>query len=293
MLQRRLNSLIIVVMLTISITSNKSYAWGQNGHRIIAKIAEQHLTLKTKKALIPLLESESLPQISTWPDEMRSDPANFWQKKSSRWHYINFEPSTSPSTFLDSSDNQHTHTKDTVSNILQGMQYAIATLKKADSSADEKRFALRFLVHLVGDSHQPFHAGRGEDRGGNRIEINYFGEKSNLHSLWDTKIIESKNLSYTEFADFINTDNASLIAEYLKSTPQGWLIESHHIAESIYKKNVTDIDYNYVYTNLPIIKTRLQQGGIRLAGLLNMLFDESAQPLVSALKMQTNNKVIN
>lgn len=278
-------------MVILTITSFKTFAWGQNGHRIIARVAELHLTSETKRALIPLLESESLPQISTWPDEMRSDPANFWQKKSSRWHYINFEKGTLPSTSIDTSDNQHTHTKDTVSNILQGMQYAIATLQKSESSIDEKRFALRFLVHLVGDSHQPFHAGRGEDRGGNNISVTYFGQDTNLHSLWDSKIIEGENLSYSEFADFINTNNTSLIAEYLESTPQSWLIESNHLAESIYKKNVTDIHYNYVYTNLPIIKTRLQQGGIRLAGLLNMLFDSSAQPLVSALKMQTNNHI--
>lgn len=289
MLHKLLRYLSVCILFLTVINCQKANAWGQNGHRIIGKVAEQHLTPATKKALIPLLETESLAQVSTWADEMRSDPANFWQKKSSRWHYINFEPGTS----ISSTKHNHTHTKESVSNILQGMQYAIATLKSNERSIDEKRFAFRFLVHLVGDSHQPFHAGRSEDRGGNRIEVTYFGQETNLHSLWDSKIIEGENLSYTEFAEFINTNNRSLIEEYLDSSPQSWLIESNHIAESIYKKNETNIHYSYVYTHLPIIKTRLQQGGIRLAGLLNSLFDKSAQPLVSALKMQTNTKVIN
>lgn len=284
MLQKWPYSLTILIALLFSF---KTFAWGQNGHRITGKVAQMHLTAETKRSLIPLLENESLAQISTWADEMRSDPSDFWQKKSTRWHYINFEPGTS----IASHSHDHSHSKDSVQNILQGLQYATATLQNSNSSIDEKRFALRFLVHLVGDSHQPFHAGRSEDRGGNNISVTYFGQNTNLHSLWDTKIIEGENLSYSEFADFINTNNTSLIAEYLASSPQSWLIESNNIAESLYKKNATSISYGYIYNNLPIVKTRLQQAGIRLAGLLNMIFDESAKPLVSALQMQTNKKI--
>jgi len=263
---------------------HKANAWGQNGHRIIGKVAEQHLTATTKQAIMPLLENESLAQVSTWADEMRSNPAHFWQKKSSRWHYINFEPDNTFAT----NNKQHTHTKDSVSNILQGMQYAIATLQSDKYSIDEKRFALRFLVHLVGDSHQPFHAGRSEDRGGNNISVTFFGQDSNLHRVWDTNLIESENLSYSEFAEIINITDASLIKEYLKSNPEIWLRESYKIANSIYNKNETNISYQYVYKYLPIVKVRLQQGGIRLSGLLNLIFDNTAKPLVKALDMSAN-----
>ncbi|WP_372763273.1 S1/P1 nuclease, partial [Pseudoalteromonas sp.] len=247
-----------------------------------------HLTATTKQKLLPLLNNESLAQISTWPDEMRSAPGEFWQKKSSRWHYIN-KPANQPLIL----NHAHTKNKESVTNILEGIHYSIQTLKSETSSLDAKQFSLRFLVHLVGDSHQPFHAGRAEDRGGNRIKVQYFGQETNLHSLWDSKLIEGENLSYTEFAEFINTTNPLLISEYLASSPTSWLVESNNIAESLYNKNETDISYSYVYNHMPIIKTRLQQSGIRLAGLLNSLFDESATPLVSALKMQTNEKTIN
>jgi len=106
--------------------------------------------------------------------------------------------------------------------------------------------------------------------------------------LWDSKLIENENLSYTEFADFINTNNKQLIAEYLQSTPVEWLKESHNLANSIYNQHEIKISYQYIYKNMPIIKTRLQQSGIRLAGLLNSIFDSSAQPLVKALKMPAN-----
>ena len=287
MLSNRISGLSCFLAISILFTSQYAFAWGQNGHRIVGQVADNHITDTTRSSLSELLEGESLAQISTWADEMRSNPSDFWQKKSTRWHYINFEPGTS----IAPHSHDHSHSKDNVQNILQGMQYATATLQNRNSSIDEKRFALRFLVHLVGDSHQPFHAGRSEDRGGNNISVTYFGQNTNLHSLWDTKIIEGENLSYSEFADFINTNNTTLIAEYLESSPQSWLIESNNIAESLYKKNTTTISYNYIYNNLPIIKTRLQQAGIRLAGLLNLIFDESAKPLVSALQMQTNNKI--
>ncbi|KPH58023.1 S1/P1 Nuclease [Pseudoalteromonas porphyrae] len=276
-----IHSFLVICLL---LTTHNASAWGQNGHRIIGQIAEVHLTPTTQSALLPLLEGESLAQISTWADEMRSDPSAFWQKKSSRWHYINAPDSTTG--FIH--NHNHSLNKDTVTNILEGIHFSINTLKDKKSSIDAKRFSLRFLVHLVGDSHQPFHAGRKEDRGGNNISVTFFGQDTNLHSLWDTKLIENENLSYTEFAHFINSNDKLLIADYLQSTPAMWLEESNNIANVIYNKNETKISYQYIYTNMPIIKTRLQQSGIRLSGLLNLIFDNSAKPLVDALKMPAN-----
>lgn len=94
MLQKIGNLLISASSLILLFTSNSVFAWGQNGHRIVAQIANSHLTPATVKALEPLLEGESLPQVATWADEMRSAPGEFWQKKSSRWHYINADATT-------------------------------------------------------------------------------------------------------------------------------------------------------------------------------------------------------
>lgn len=276
-------SLSLTLLISAIFASTDCNAWGQNGHRVVGKIAESHISETTKTALIPYLNGESLAQISTWPDEMRSAPGDFWQKKSSRWHYINADDNA---TF--SFDHDHTNHKESVTNILEGIHYSIRVLKDDKSSLAAKQFSLRFLVHLVGDSHQPFHAGRAEDRGGNRVNVTFFGQPTNLHSLWDTKLIENENLSFTEFAQFIDTDNAEIITEYLASSPEQWVTESHNLADKLYKLNNDEIGFSYIYENTPIIKTRLQQAGIRLAGLLNTLFDSSAKPLAKALKMSAN-----
>jgi hypothetical protein len=272
------------LLISAVFTSSDANAWGQNGHRIVGEIAQSHLTDATNVILAPLLDGESLAQISTWPDEMRSAPGEFWQKKSSRWHYINAAPNTSLPL-----DHSHTKNKETVSNILEGMHYSMQTLTDTNSSLDAKQFSLRFLVHLVGDSHQPFHAGRSEDKGGNRIKVSFFNKETNLHSLWDTQLIENQNLSFTEFAQFINTNNSELIAEYLQSSPTTWLDESRNLAIKLYKSTNDEIGYSYIYKNTPIVKTRLQQAGIRLAGLLNALFDPSAKELETALINPTKN----
>ncbi len=284
MLSKIVNGTSYFLAITLLLITNNALAWGQNGHRIIGQIAENHLTEQTRLALTPLLENQSLPQISTWADEMRSDPSEFWQKKSSRWHYINAPSNSNHFTH----DHSHTLNKENVKNILDGMYFAINTLKDDKSSLEAKRFSLRFLVHLVGDSHQPFHAGRKEDRGGNKIKVTFFGQNTNLHSLWDTKLIENENLSFTEFAQFIDSNNAEIISEYLASSPEQWLTESHNFASELYKLKSDEIGYSYIYQNTPIIKMRLQQAGIRLAGLLNNLFDNTAKPLEKALKMPAN-----
>jgi len=267
------------VLISALFASKDVYAWGQNGHRIVGQIAQSHISEPTKIAIAPLLETQSLAQISTWPDEMRSAPGEFWQKKSSRWHYINADENK---TFNFNHD--HTHSKESVTNILEGMHYSINVLKNEKASLAEKQFSLRFLVHLVGDSHQPFHVGRSEDRGGNKIEVSFFNQPTNLHSLWDTKLIENENLSFTEYAQFINTTNSELIDEYLQSTPANWLEESHNLALHLYKSTDEKISYSYVYDNKPIVNKRLQQAGIRLAGVLNALFDPTATKLKNALQ---------
>lgn len=271
--------LTLATALLLGLMTNQVHAWGQNGHRIVGELAEAHLTETTKQAILPLLEGDSLAEVSTWADEMRSAPGEFWQKKSSKWHYINV---TDPKNM-----HQHVHadinSKEKVQNILDGMYYAINVLKSKESGIDEKRFAMRFLVHLVGDSHQPFHAGRADDHGGNKIKVEFFGKDSNLHSVWDTNLIENENLSFTEFTRFIQTNNQELIAEYLASNPADWLVESNNIAESIYNAEQTEMKYRYVFDHMPIVKARLLQGGVRLAGLLNLIFDGSSQAKVKSL----------
>jgi hypothetical protein len=208
--------------------SHNAHAWSQNGHRIVAKIAENHLTATTLQAILPLLEGEKLAEVSTWPDEMRSNPDKFWQKESGKYHYVNISKASDfkPSSYNISA--QSGEVTDAYALILK----ATSVLKSPSSTLKDKRFYFKFLVHVVGDIHQPMHVGHSEDRGGNRIKVKFFGKDSNLHSLWDGLLVENQNLSFTEFAHFIDTNDKTLISKYLNSQPKDWILESFYIAQS-------------------------------------------------------------
>jgi len=267
--------------ILMCILSQNAHAWSQNGHRIVAKIAENHLTETTIQAILPLLEGHKLAQVSTWPDEMRSNPTKFWQKESGKWHYVNISKASDfkPSTYKLSADSGKV--TDAYALILK----ATSVLKSPSSTLKDKRFYFKFLVHVIGDIHQPMHVGHSEDRGGNRIKVKFFGKQTNLHSLWDGLLVKNQNLSFSEFTNFIDTNDQTIISNYLNSQPKDWILESFYIAEKLYDIGDADYRYNYVYEQTPVVKKRLTQGGIRLAGLLNTIFDESAIPLVDALAL--------
>lgn len=270
-----LRSLLLIGLI---LTHSQLLAWGQNGHRIIGKIADNHLTAKTRSAIAPLLQGDKLAEVTTWADEMRSNPETFWQKESAKWHYINI---ASASEFKP----HHYHisaTQGDVTDIYAGILKAIAVLESPDTSLQDKQFYFRFLTHLVGDIHQPMHAGRSEDWGGNKIKVKFFGKETNLHSLWDKGLVENENLSYSEFAEFIDTNDKNVISTYLASEPKDWVIESFQIAQGLYDIGNGEFKYHYVYEQMPIIKQRLLQGGIRLAGVLNRIFDTPANALADS-----------
>ena len=281
-------TVIFSTFLTFSMMS-KSYAWAQNGHRVVGQIAENHLTDTTKMAIRHLLEGDKLPEVTTWADEMRSNHDTFWKKESGKWHYINM---SSAAEFKPKQYRITAH-KGEVTDAYAAILKSIAVLKSEDTTLDKKRFYFRFLTHLVGDIHQPMHVGRKHDHGGNKIKVKYFGQDTNLHRLWDRDLVEGENLSFSEFAYFIDTNNKELIAEYLNSEPKDWVMESFHIAQTLYEIEDGDFSYAYVYEQSNTMKTRLLQGGIRLAGVLNAIFDPAAIPLVNALSTHQHTEVNN
>jgi len=264
---------ISVLTTAIALYSPNIGAWGQNGHRIIGQIALNHLTPIARERVEALLSGDKLPEVTTWADEMRSSPEEFWQKKSTKWHYISIDKwqEFNPG-------NYKLPYHDTPADLYAAILKSVTVLQTPSSSTADKEFYLRFLTHLIGDLHMPLHVGRREDRGGNRIDVTFFGEKTNLHTLWDTKLIESQNLSFREFAEFIETDDQRLISSYLNTGVKDWIKESYEHAQNIYDIGDGDFRWNYQYRYMPVVKTRLLQGGVRLAGVLNQIFDPAAEP---------------
>lgn len=232
--------------------------WGQTGHRIVGEIAERQLTDAVKEIIYEILDGESLSSVSTWADEMRSNPN--WRPYD-KWHYVNLP--------LDKEYSDLEHSGD---NIVKVIKRSIAILKSPSADKDMKKFYLKYLVHLVGDLHQPMHTGRYEDYGGNKIDIKFFGKKTNLHRLWDTNLIDNYKMSFTEWSNHLENKLGKNGVD--QKTISEWTFESHWYARDIYKNTPADsnLSYDYIYKYHPLVEQRLYQAGVRLGNLLNEIF---------------------
>ncbi|GAA4276518.1 S1/P1 nuclease [Aquimarina mytili] len=256
----RIKSVLVVVLIT-SFAYSSEYDWGKTGHRATGQIAECYLTKKAKKNIALLLKGKSLAFVSTYADEIKSDERF---RPYSPWHYVNFSfekkyGEEKPSEFGD---------------LVQGINTCIQVLKNEESSNDDKEFHLKMLVHFIGDLHQPLHVGRGEDKGGNDIQVRWFNDGSNLHRVWDSDMLDYNGMSYTELSK--NTDRLS--KAQTKALEEGtildWVYESQKLAKKVYASaNVGEkLGYKYMYDHFYTVRTQLHKGGIRLAKILNEVF---------------------
>jgi len=249
--------LVILFALTISY---KSSGWGQTGHRVIGLIAEYHLSKKAKKNIRNILQGQSLAMVSNFMDEIKSESK---YDHLSPWHYC---------TIPDGKTYEEAGTPDE-GDIIYALELFINELDSKEFSIEDEAFALKCLIHLLADIHQPLHVGNGTDRGGNDTEVEYFWRKSNLHRIWDTGIIDAQNLSYTEYTDWIHHTDKQLIETWSQSGIIDWAYESMSYRNQVY--DLPDdhiISYEYNYNNIDLVNLRLLQAGIRLARILNDIY---------------------
>ncbi len=239
-----------------------SFEWGQTGHRVVGLVAENHLTKKAKAEIDFLLDGNSLSNISTYADEIKSEKKYNYISK---WHYINIP--------LNKKYDEIVREKD--GDIIYAINKCIDVIKDSGFSKDERSFYLKLLVHFIGDLHQPMHLGRKEDRGGNDIKMFWFGSNTNLHRIWDTQIIESHNMSYTELANDLPIFGPDQIKAEVNKSIMDWVEESRIYTNQIYLESPPNkkLGYEYRYNNLLIVKSQLYKAGIRLARLLNEIFE--------------------
>lgn len=256
----KLNKLMMgVVAAAISF---QALSWGQVGHRVTGAIAEQYLTPEAQHAISQFLVNEDLAEASTYADEMKSNPIEFWKKTANPWHYVNVFDGKSYSDVAPPPEG----------NAVTALEMFANQLKSTQTSFAEKQLALRFIVHIIGDLHQPFHAGNGLDRGGNDVKLKFFWEDSNLHRVWDSGLIDRQKLSYTEWTEILSRKISEQQAnQWMEVDPKVWIAESAKVRASVYPEN-DKLSWDYQYQNLPIVKQRLQMGGVRIAAYLNALF---------------------
>lgn len=255
----------LLLVLLCLLPSTPVFAWGSTGHRVVGLIAERHLSPEAKAAVAELLAGESLARVGFWADEIKSDPA--WEQ-AAPWHYVN----------LDDAEHYVTSAKNPKGDVIEAIQRFAAVLSDRAAPRQSRVEALKFLVHLVGDVHQPLHVGRGSDRGGNSVLVTWFDEVSNLHAVWDSDMIESTGLSYSELADFINRSTPTEVTALQASDVSEWARESQALRPTVYAIGDGRLGYTYSYRMLPIVERRLREAGVRLAGLLNAAFRSSSSP---------------
>jgi hypothetical protein len=253
-----------------------AFAWGKTGHRVVAALADAQLSGLARAHVEELLGVESLDEAATWPDDMRSAPGQFWQKTATPWHYV-----TLNGVIYDHAPSE--------GDALEALNRYRATLQDSNASLADKQLALRFIVHLVGDLHQPLHVGKCCDRGGNDVKVKWFGRDLNLHSVWDSALVDEEQLSFTELAAKLqrHTSNADVKA-WWDINPRDWISESGQLRETVYPepnrkdpKAPPELSYGYVYKYTPLMEQRLKQAGVRLAAYLNDIYSKP-QPLPEA-----------
>lgn len=259
--------LFFVIAALFSLHTTNVFAWGTTGHRVVAEIAQRNLSKKAKKQLKEIIGDQQLAYWANWPDFVKSDPAF---KFADSWHYVNMPGG------LDREEFEATLAESTDANAYKRALVLIEELKDKNLTKEEKQQKLYFLIHIIGDLHQPMHVGRPDDLGGNRVKVEWFRKPTNLHALWDSALVDFDKYSYTEYATVIDVHGKKYNKELAKGELNDWVYESYTVAEELYSSvepdNSSSLSYGYHYDYKDTVENSLLKGGIRLAQILNEIY---------------------
>ncbi len=257
--------LFALVFALCLLQSSAIFAWGTTGHRVIAEIAERNLSRKAKKELKKIIGDQQLAYWANWPDFIKSDST--W-KFADGWHYINM-PGNLPRPAFDQE-----LANSTDDNLYKRALTLIEELKSNTLTLEEKQQKLYFLIHMIGDAHQPLHIGRLEDLGGNRVKVEWFRKPTNLHSLWDSALVDFDKYSYTEYATVLDVHGKTHNQTLIKGNLEDWIFDSYTMANTIYNsvEENENLSYRYHFDFKDTVEAQLLKGGLRLAKLLNEIY---------------------
>ena len=215
---------------TVSLfTTSPAYPWGSKGHEIVVAITETQLSDSARRRIKELYpQGTTLADASTWPDK-----AGRQIRDMDPYHYVNFPKDA----------NAYDHQRDCKLRncIIEAIAWYMQVLKLPDAPRNEKRIALRFIAHLVGDIHQPLHAGFAEDRGGNSVDVRFNGRKDNLPSFWDTALVQLEEGTPSEIAARIQpVVTSDDVQQWQQGSPAEWALESLAIVRAqVYRLSST------------------------------------------------------
>ena len=263
------NRIILTILLALFCVT-LSYAWGPMGHDVVAAIAEQNLNKKAKKALNELLDGKSIVYYSSWMDNIQNSP--YWKNgydQTKTWHYANVDKGF---TYQTMKKNE----KGDVVSALNRLTWELT--ENYDNLTDSMRVDyVKMIIHMVGDMHCPMHAGRLSDRGGNSVKVKWFGQQTNLHSVFDSKMIESaRKWGYQEWVAQLDRADKKFKKSVAQGTFEEWFNKTVENAAQIYdyveRQDNKNLSYQFVYDFSPMLEESLLLGGYRLAAVLNNIF---------------------
>jgi hypothetical protein len=255
----------IAAVLILLAWTGSAKAWSEDGHRIVYAIAWKELAPETRALVEDLLKEDSasgFAKVCVWADVIRSDPA---YDRAKPHHYVNVPAGAAGIDLARDCPPER-------SCIIRAIAMHIGTLRQPKASAADKGQALKFLVHFIGDVHQPLHAGRAVDRGGTAIKVRFLGEETSLHAVWDGGLIASLGPDWRAPADQLHA--SILDAErvtWQRSDVHDWAEESHRLAvirAYVEPEGGWILTEDYVAQNAPEVAEQLKKAGVRLAWTL-------------------------
>lgn len=255
------SSSALMLIVSMFLLSTPAGAWGQKGHDVTCAVAQNHLSKSAKKQVDELLHGKSLVYWANWLDNASHTPDFAYTKT---WHYKN----------IDADETYENALQCETGDVITAISAQIRTLQDPKAGKPVKALALKMLVHLVGDMHCPMHMAHRSDRGGNRWQVQYFNNGTNLHSVWDSAIVESAHKwTYSEWAQEIDTVSDKEAAALVKGTLDDWAKETFAITTKIYDQTPvgSKLSYDYVSQWTPTVEDQLLKGGLRLAYILNSI----------------------
>lgn len=239
-------SLLLAVLIAFVFCPSNVFAWGPRGHRIIAEVAYKHMTKRAIKKVDSVLGKHGMVYWAAWADEIKSDTI---YKGADVWHYQD-DP--------------------TGGELFARYDSVIAVLQQNPKDVD----ALRFLVHFTGDRYCPCHLAKTSDAGMNAIKVKWFGSPTNMHSVWDDKIIDCEGYSYTEYAQMLEDQLGAQRKTLEQLTIEEATEQTRELVRQIYayQDQWNGNGYKYVYDFKDEVHLQLYAAGIRLAQTLNSIY---------------------
>ncbi|MEK0265040.1 S1/P1 nuclease [Stenotrophomonas rhizophila] len=255
-----------VLALALTLVSTDALAWGAQGHRLVARIAETRLTPQTQAEVDRLLVAEpdpTLHAIAPWADELRAKDPDLG-KRSAGWHYVNI-----------GEDKCHYNVRKHCKNgncVVEALKAQTKILRDRSKPDAERAQALKFVVHFAGDIHQPMHAGYGQDKGGNDFQVQFNNRGTNLHSLWDSGMLNEQQLDDDQYLKRLLAlpEPKPAKRSNIDVDAVQWAEASCRIAiaPGVYPDKRT-LGPSYSATYRPVAESELRVAGERLAVLLN------------------------